>query len=646
MAAIKYIKRTVALDGNSISEQLPASFFNSEQTAHTFIIAATRGGEPLTLSGAVSATFLNANDAVVPVTGSIVDGAAVVTLSNECYALSGRFTLTIDVAGATVYECQSRIKRRSSGTAYDPTGEISVAELADEIAEMRTATAAANTAAAAADTARAGIQSDLQFSRDVMASDTIIKNDLTWVQGTINAATGANIQLDTRIRTGFLSAEPAIYAVTAKTGYSFAVYAYTSRNVNAYHGHWDGEGYDSVALTDVWHDGTCFIYATNKNGYALRLVARKNDDSDITPADAANAIEIKYTANLLEKDFAQFRGTIAGSELLSGYTDYGYYDLSAISSSDMPTGFSGNGVMVVYPIAGTNGGAIYQIIINSSWQTWMRYILSGNASAWNYGVGSPKNKWYVFGDSISAGYYSMTQAQAQAAGLTFTYNSPVTTETGEATGSVWDRTLKHNYWGYANAWSMHRDLVGMAYPGQGYFRTAGNSQNGVYVVTHNDFSDAGLITVAWGFNDWHYNMARGNHDLIDASTPYPGENYDTTQITTVNQAIWFCLGELIRQAPNAKIVVQTPMNGWAYGGDFASNWGIGTEMSSSGKLADIHDDIVYWANYYGLQVLEMTYNNSAVNRRNIKDALIDGSHPSDAAHQQLGRHVAAALMYT
>ena len=154
MAAIKFIKRTVALDGSNITEQLPASFFNSENTAHTFIIAGVRDNAAVSFSGAsVSATFLNANDAVVQLTGSVVDGAAVVTLSNDCYALSGRFTLTIDVNGATVYECQSRIKRRSSGTAYDPSGEISVATLSAEIAEMRTATAAATTATTAANTA-------------------------------------------------------------------------------------------------------------------------------------------------------------------------------------------------------------------------------------------------------------------------------------------------------------------------------------------------------------------------------------------------------------------------------------------------------------------------------------------------------------
>ncbi len=161
MAELKYIKRTVALDGSDVMDPSPNSFFDGEKAAHTFIITATRGGEALMLTGAVSATFLNPHDAVVPVTGSIVDGAAVVTLNNDCYALSGPFTLTIDVAGVTVYACRSRVRRRSSSTAYDPSGEISVATLSALIAEMRTATAAANTAATAANTAAANIQGDL-----------------------------------------------------------------------------------------------------------------------------------------------------------------------------------------------------------------------------------------------------------------------------------------------------------------------------------------------------------------------------------------------------------------------------------------------------------------------------------------------------
>lgn len=137
MAAIKFIKRTISLDGGPVTDPSPNAFFDGEQAAHTFIIAAMRGGEPLTLSGAVSAIFLNTNNAVVSLTGSIVDGAAVVTLSDACYALSGQFILTISVNGAVVYECQSRVKRRSSGVIYDPDDELTVAALSQVIAEMR-----------------------------------------------------------------------------------------------------------------------------------------------------------------------------------------------------------------------------------------------------------------------------------------------------------------------------------------------------------------------------------------------------------------------------------------------------------------------------------------------------------------------------
>lgn len=258
---------------------------------------------------------------------------------------------------------------------------------------------------------------------------------------------------------------------------------------------------------------------------------------------------------------------------------------------------------------------------------------------------SPQNKWFVLGDSISAGYFSMTEEEAAEKGYTLAYKPSDYGYPVYGVGSVYKSDLSHNYWGYANKWFLHRDLQPNARPGQGYFRKASNNENGIDVVKRIDFSDAGLITVAWGFNDWHYNQPRGNHDLIDPSVPYPTEGYDTTQLTTINHAIWFCLGELVRKAPLATIIVQTPMNGWLYGGDFASNWGIGYAMTNAGTLANIHDDIKYWADYYGLQVLDMTYNNSTVNRLNIKDALIDGSHPSDPAHMQLARHVATALHY-
>ena len=543
----------------------------------------------------------------------------------------------------------------------------------------------------------ADLKSALQYSYAIMVAD--------WESGGLSVGTGNGVAGTNRIRT--VNALTGITAIIAGNGYAYALYAWSgSTYVGAWNGTaWSHsttspwrtgetiiaslENADSYSLkivlkrtddadisTSAMENLTIYsctdktleqaykaadAYVTGKRlsdaegnlaslmvGFGAGEVTVKNGAEILISGHALNGsgAEISSGSSYCSDFVAARSGYVATSTLTydaakiasSWYHYIAFYD----SNKEFISRVGGGKQVSVSGDVPQNAAYMRTSLTYINQAALVDYVLTQVATIVN---GSPKNKWYVLGDSISAGYYSMTESMAQEAGVALTYQSPVTTEDGEATGSVWDSSLAHNYWGYANKWKLNRNLIGKAYPGQGYFRTASNSQNGVYVVSHNDFSDAGLITVAWGFNDWHYNQARGNHDLIDASVPYPEENYDTTQITTVNQAIWYCLGELIRKAPNAKIVVQTPMNGWAYGGDWSTNWGIGYAMSNSGTLANIHDDIVYWANYYGLQILDMTYNNSIVNRRNIKDTIIDGSHPSDAAHQQLGRHVAQALNY-
>lgn len=517
-----------------------------------------------------------------------------------------------------------------------------------------------------------------------------------FVIGSINAKTGVAASSNTRIRS--VSRIPEYVAIEAKEGFSFFLCGYD--NVDGYVGWYDGDAYSKGQYPEWLKQA----YAYLPNG-AFVIVIRKDDNSEIDVDAASNIIVGRLTDKTLTRENRSADAKTVGdnfkstdnilSAIVDGVPD-GMIEINFDETILHPSyAINGSGVEVFeddsYCSKFVNAYKSYAVQSTLSFDessianTWYHYVAFYNAektflsriggknksevsgtipentayirvSLTYIGLSalvaytltesanrrsSPKNKWYVLGDSISAGYYSITDEKAEEKGVTISYRPAGLS----GVGSVWDRTLAHNYWGYANEWFLHREQVGKAYPGQGYYKVASNDQNGIYVVKNTDFSDAGLITVAWGFNDWHYNQPRGDHTLIDATVKYPTEGYDTSQLTTVNHAIWYCLGELIRKAPQAKIVVQTPMNGWLYGGDFDTNWGIGYELSQSGTIADIHDDIVYWANYYGLQIMDMTYNNSVVNRLNIQEVLLDGSHPSDPAHMQLGRTVGHKLLY-
>ena len=485
------------------------------------------------------------------------------------------------------------------------------------------------------------------------------KNSLTpynkalWVQGAIALEAGTNLDSATRIRSGFLTDTYII--VEPKPGYQYAIYAYEYDNVNTYVGAWQTDRFD-VIVDNLWHTDTIILPAINTNNYYLRLVVRKTDNSNITPDEIDDAITIysnSYTAVEIE-NYAKNETvdiTSANSLRTGVFTENGFYFINSgfeYTNDDIPDDFPENVQFFIYTKPTIDVFVEQFIFANSDPRVWFRVINKSNGAvvrAWtrfNYEpLVSPANKFYILGDSISAGYYSLTDAEATAQGVEIVYRP----EGLSGVGSAWDSSLGHNYWGYANKWFLHRTIANYAYPAEGFLHTGSNNLNGIAEIQTHSFTDAGLIVVAWGLNDWHYNLPRGDHSLINPSIKYPSAGYDVSQITTVNQAIWFCLGELIRKASHAKIVVQTPMNAWLYGGDFDSEWGLNHSLSQSGTLKDIHDDIVYWANYYGLEILDMTYNNSMVNRLNIKTSMIDGSHPTDQTHKQLARTIGKKLMY-
>lgn len=92
---------TIQRDFNPLArvepEALRGTSFNSEQGAHTFVIRRMENGveSPFQSGTAVTGKFLCATGGSYELSGSVEDGRAVLTLIPACYAVTGRFLLTI-----------------------------------------------------------------------------------------------------------------------------------------------------------------------------------------------------------------------------------------------------------------------------------------------------------------------------------------------------------------------------------------------------------------------------------------------------------------------------------------------------------------------------------------------------------------------
>ena len=164
------IRRTFNRDrGFKLVETLNGYIFTPETNAHTFFIECVdkvNGLEtvvPFEAGSTVSARFLKSDHVTELVEGALDEnGAAVVTLPAECYAVPGRFLLTILVAynsmSVCVYAATGTVIAADSSTVN--VSENASREIDEKIAELNAAAAQVNSAISAAAAARESIPQD------------------------------------------------------------------------------------------------------------------------------------------------------------------------------------------------------------------------------------------------------------------------------------------------------------------------------------------------------------------------------------------------------------------------------------------------------------------------------------------------------
>lgn len=110
---------TVDLNKQVKPEKLDGVLSLLDRECDMFCTRFSRGGTPVKLSGCTVKAWYTGEDGVpVTITGAYTDDMAVVRLPKECYAVPGRFTLTIKVDDGTV----TRTVRLIQGFMYASVG--------------------------------------------------------------------------------------------------------------------------------------------------------------------------------------------------------------------------------------------------------------------------------------------------------------------------------------------------------------------------------------------------------------------------------------------------------------------------------------------------------------------------------------------
>ena len=208
--------------------------------------------------------------------------------------------------------------------------------------------------------------------------------------------------------------------------------------------------------------------------------------------------------------------------------------------------------------------------------------------------------WYAVGDSITQGYYSQLDEAGKGV-LKFDANQ------------VWSKLLAEK-----TGWTLNNHAVG----GSGFVHKATvlDKLSGRDHIDGIDFSQAELVTIAFGINDWKGNQKLGTmeDDVTTGGTIYSNMRYIIEKIQKDN--------------PDAEIVVIAPMNSSRYG-LAEKGWSLGYKFSKSKTLQNVYDVMEDVCKHYKLPMIDLTHNEEI--NGDIQNWFPDGVHPSLEKHVRL-----------
>jgi len=216
--------------------------------------------------------------------------------------------------------------------------------------------------------------------------------------------------------------------------------------------------------------------------------------------------------------------------------------------------------------------------------------------------------WYALGDSITQGFFS----EAGTSGIA-----------GET---------PNNYPAYGAAF-MGWKLRNLGVGGSGYLKASDglDKPNARGQIANINFANCDICTLAYGVNDWHYNQEIGTvNDSKDLGT-------------TMASNMKYVIEKILSDNPRCRLNIMLPLNCSKYGGTFETDWGLNTELPTSGTLQHVIDVIRDVAEYYHLPIIDQS-NTGIVNRYNINTVLPDGIHPSIETYKPYGERIVKQIV--
>ena len=404
--------------------------------------------------------------------------------------------------------------------------------------------------------------------------------------------------------------------------------------------------YEDIMISYTDSDFVPFNDYTNKNiDVVIRALSGSSDDwSTSTAAPGVTGKNLKYNTI-----FDDMPVPSAGSVVPSGVTVSGDLDLipyNSVYNGTEGMGISATGSIMIY-VSGCATKDAYITWLSSHPLTisynGSQYIITPfDASMYNFETGeivvfntateieyyyrrteeASKYKMVCFGDSITGmfgfdtDYPAMISDSSRIEAINCGFSGSTWTDYG--TGNLMPFSINRLADSIvAEDFTLQDDVIGS-------ITTAWYAEH-LTALKAISWDEITFVTFLAGVNDWYY----AQHPLYSADD----ESETNKQRTNVQDAVRYCIAQMLTKYPHLKIIVLTPYH--AYMHNLDSDTTDGTHPNTLDKYAEVMKEC---AEEKRIPHIEQ-YTNSGINQLTMYYYTSDGTHPNEAMKHMIAKRI-------